>query len=219
MLLERRLKRMVSAVILCGGKATRLRPVTQNIPKAMVKVNGRPIIDRQLEWLASHGITDVVLACGYKSKVLKAHLGEKVKYSVESKPLGTGGALKKALELVTDKDCVVINGDNISNVDLKLLMKNRKRANPLLTLVQFRCPYGVYRKGTFTEKPILDDWISAGIYYFSPKALDKLIAFDRISSIEKEYFACVPIDVYRHRGKWITIDSKKDLDDAEELLK
>ena len=165
---------MVSAVILCGGKATRLRPVTQTIPKAMVKVNGKPIIDHQLEWLEKNGITNVVLACGYKWKVLKQHLGNRVKYSVENKPRGTGGALRYALELIESQDAVVLNGDNLSDISLERMIKTDLMF-PNVALVKFRCPYGVYRSGHFEEKPLLDVWINAGVYYFSKTAINDFI--------------------------------------------
>lgn len=211
------MKRLVSAIILCGGKATRLRPVTQTIPKAMVKVKGRPIIDHQLEWLEKNGITDVVLACGYKWKVLKDHLGKRVKYSVETKPLGTGGALRAALEHIESNDAVVLNGDNISDISLKYMIKS-ELVFPNVALVKYRCPYGVYRGGHFEEKPLLDVWVNAGVYYFSKYAINSFIKMVPVS-LEKDFFANTPLAIYKHKGKWVTVDTKKDVEDAEELLK
>src|SRR5262249_10530512 len=86
------------AVILAGGKATRLRPFTDDGPKAMVPVGGKPIVDWQLEWLAQAGCEHVVISCGYLAEVLGKHLADhsyplSIEVAVESEPLGRGGAL------------------------------------------------------------------------------------------------------------------------------
>src|SRR3989344_7791153 len=92
------------AIILAGGKGERLRPLTNDRPKVMIDLAGKPIILWQIEWLKSHGIKTFVVASGYKHEVIEEFLGDgskfgvKIFYSVEDKPLGTGGATKKAFQ-------------------------------------------------------------------------------------------------------------------------
>src|SRR3989304_860614 len=94
------------ALILAGGKGERLRPLTSARPKPMIPLAGKPILEHQLEWLHGQGVTDVILLCGYLSEVVSSHFGDgsrlglRIAYSVESEPLGRGGAFKKAFQLV-----------------------------------------------------------------------------------------------------------------------
>ncbi|RLC56436.1 MAG: nucleotidyltransferase, partial [Chloroflexi bacterium] len=96
------------ALIIAGGEGERLRPLTDDRPKNMVPVAGRPIVEHQLEWLRENGVTHAVFLCGYKADVLQAHVGDGssfgvgVQYSVETEPLGRGGALKLGFALVPE---------------------------------------------------------------------------------------------------------------------
>jgi NDP-sugar pyrophosphorylase family protein len=115
----------VQCVILAGGLATRMRPLTDTIPKALLDVQGRPFVDYQLEWLSSHGVTDVVLSIGYKGEMLRAHVddgarfGLRVQYVDEGEDLrGTAGALKLADErAVLEEAFLVTYGDSFLPID------------------------------------------------------------------------------------------------------
>lgn len=200
------------AIILCGGQALRLRPHTDDRPKALVDLGGITFVDYQLDWLSRHGITDVVLACGYQWERLKAHLGSRVKYSVEAEPLGTAGAARQALSQLNDSSSfVLVNGDNISDVDLHQVIAQGPES---IVLTQFQCPYGVWQdQGHFVEKPLLPYWINTGIYYFSQKTLDH-----PGSSLEIDIFPKIALKPYRHSGFWKTVDTSKDLKEVREWL-
>jgi NDP-sugar pyrophosphorylase family protein len=115
----------VQCVILAGGLATRMRPLTDTIPKALLDVEGRPFVDYQLEWLAGHGVTDVVLSIGYRGEMLRAHVGDgtrfgvRVSYVDEGENLrGTAGALKLADERgVLEEAFLVTYGDSFLPID------------------------------------------------------------------------------------------------------
>jgi len=115
----------VPCVILAGGLATRMRPLTDEIPKALIPIDGRPFIDHQLGWLAGHGVTDVVLSIGYRGEMLRAHVGDgrqlglDVRYVDEGRQLrGTAGALRLALaEGALDERFLVTYGDSFLPVD------------------------------------------------------------------------------------------------------
>lgn len=119
----------MEAIILAGGLGTRLRSVVTDIPKPMAPVAGRPFLDYILYYLKAQGVTRVVMAVGYKWEVIKEHynnpdnaLGLEIAYSVETEPLGTGGAIFKAAELINGGNFFIINGDTSFGVDLKHLM-------------------------------------------------------------------------------------------------
>lgn len=209
---------MTLGIILCGGKATRLRPITQTIPKALVKVRGKPIIDHQLDWLKKQGVDTVILAVHHKWRSLRSYLSTRTDinliYSVEDEPLGTGGALKKAWRVVeaSGEDGVfVINGDNISNVDLK---KVKHKGSPCVTSVLTRSPYGIIRGGRFVEKPLMKERINAGIYYFDRSFNVYFPAGLKCFSLEYDVLAKIGFREFKHAGEWVTVDSKRDLDEA-----
>lgn len=171
------------AVILAGGYGKRLRPLTDNVPKTLVEVCGRPIIDWQVRWLKTHGITSYVLLVGYlKEKVIdyfekrKKELGIEVEYSEEKIPLGTAGALKNAERLLkNDEQFFMLNGDNITNIEVSRMHLDSDVAS--IALVPLRSTYGVThlegdRIVRFDEKPIIKDyWMNSGVYLMSRSIL------------------------------------------------
>ena len=106
----------MEAVILAGGLGTRLRPCVENLPKPLAPVGGRPFIEYILDYLYNNGVCRSVISTGYMSEAIEssvgsAYRGMTVRYSREENPLGTGGAIKKALSLCSDESIVVVNGD------------------------------------------------------------------------------------------------------------
>ena len=111
------------AILLCGGAGLRLRSVTGNAPKGMAAVAGRPFLELLLRQLRRHGFERAILAVGYRKEVIRSHFGERafglhLAYSVESSPLGTAGALRKAADLVQSDAALVMNGDSYTEVNL-----------------------------------------------------------------------------------------------------
>lgn len=141
------------AIILCGGFGTRLAPVLEpNMPKCMAPVMGRPMVDLIIRNLRKQGISDITLALHYKSERFVDYFGDKVKYKIENEPLGTGGAIKNAIE--GDEPVLVLNGDTISDINYDDMLANH--AGPLTIAV--------------TQKD--GHMISAGIYIVSPSLFD-----------------------------------------------
>jgi NDP-sugar pyrophosphorylase family protein len=112
----------VKAFVLAGGLGTRLRPRFGDLPKALAPLHGRPFIVHQLEWLAAHGVRDVVLCLGLGADQVRATLGDgsahgvRLFYSIEEEPLGTGGALRRASRWA-DGPALVLNGDTLVTLD------------------------------------------------------------------------------------------------------
>ena len=134
----------MQAVILAGGLATRLRPMTDLIPKSMIEINGRPFIEYQLDMLRKQRVTDVVLCIGYLGDQIEHHVGDgckfgvKVKYSYEGKQLlGTAGALKNAEHLLNEQ-FFVMYGDSYIFVDFSTVLSYFKRFNKLGLMVVYK---------------------------------------------------------------------------------
>jgi mannose-1-phosphate guanylyltransferase len=180
----------MTAVILVGGEGTRLRPLTCNIPKAIVPILNRPFLEHLLDYLKRHGVRDAVLAMGYLPDLIRNSLGDgsqlgiRLTYLVEDSPLGTAGAVKNA-ESYLDGPVIVFNGDIITEIDLTAMMKCHKEVRPkvsiALTPVDNPTIYGVVETDPqgmvrrFVEKPSWDkvttNMINAGIYILEPDVL------------------------------------------------
>ncbi|MFA4929347.1 MAG: NDP-sugar synthase [Patulibacter sp.] len=194
----------VQAVILVGGKGTRLQPLTAERPKPIVSLVDRPFMAYMLEWVAAHGITDVIMCCGFLPDALQDVLGDGSRYGVkltwviEPDPRGTAGALKMAEQHITGR-FVMLNGDVLTDIDLSAQLRQHEQtgATGTLGLVPVEDPtaYGLVRVhddgrvSGFLEKPDLaeidTDLISAGVYVLEPSVLE-MIPPDRMVSIERE---------------------------------
>ena len=216
----------------------RLRPLTDDRPKALIPVNGRPIAEYQIEWLAKEGGVDsVTFACGYKWEKLKEHFGSsyngvKIGYSVEEEPLGTGGGLKRAFSVGASDDLTIVtNGDIITDLPLKRMMDSHRQAGEIsasMLVVPYRSRFGVVKidklkmvRG-FDEKPAFPDiWINGGVYILNPRRIVRGLP-DK-GDIERETFpklvAHGDLLSFPHYGEWFFVDSMKDLKELEESMK
>lgn len=134
----------MQVVILAGGYASRLKTLTENIPKALLKINKKPFINYQLKYLKNQGITDVVLCLNHLAEQITSHVGDGSKYGLivnysydGIKPLGTGGALKNAFNFL-DENFFVMYGDSFLPVDFKKIYREfvKKKANALMTIYE-----------------------------------------------------------------------------------
>ena len=173
-------------VILAGGFGTRLRPFTDNRPKPLVHMEGRPIIEHIIERAKDCGFTDFYLLTHYKSEMLKDHLGDgsafgvNVTHIVEDVPLGTAGGLGK-LKGYFESPFLVTNGDVITDINYADFLRFHVHSGAHATIAtkkhQMQNPYGVLEiEGShvfnFIEKPVITSNISAGIYAFSSCVFD-----------------------------------------------
>lgn len=177
------------AVILCGGKGTRLEPLTLKTPKSMIRVNDRSLIEHMFDLLKRHGITDVILAVGHLRDKIKDHykdgseFGMHVQYVEEEEPLGTAGCMHLAKGMLTDS-FIVTNGDELKDINIEEMYefhkKNRALATIALTTVEDPSQYGVARlQGSniqeFVEKPKKEEapsnLINSGFYILEPEVI------------------------------------------------
>ena len=228
------------ALILAGGRGERLRPLTDSVPKPMVPLDGKPILHHQVNWLIKGGITDIAFLAGYQWEVIRDYFGGgqpfgfNAIYSVEDTPLGRGGAIRKGMaSLPPDADpIVVVNGDVITDMPIGHLiaryyheLQQRSKYLGTITVVPFQSPFGIVdvtvddRVAGFREKVELPFWINAGIYVLSRRIEEHMPA---LGDHETETFPALAeaglLTAYRCREYWRSIDSFKDLSEAEEHL-
>lgn len=192
------------AVVLCGGAGLRLRSVTGDVPKSMATVANRPFLEVLLRQLRRHRFTRVILAVGYRREVIRSHFGERafglsLTYSAESSPLGTGGALRKAADLVDSESILVMNGDSYTDADLRKFVadyrESKADASVVVVPADGRVDCGtVLVAGTsrvvgFVEKqnPFHAPYVNAGIYLLSSRILED-VPPGLQTSLEEELF-------------------------------
>lgn len=223
----------MQALILAGGKATRMRPYTDDRPKAMVEVCNKPIIEHQLDWLTSHGVDTVVVSCGFKAEIIQEHLSAvstsaQIIYAVESEPLGRGGGLKFAAGHLPNKSetFIAMNGDIIVQFAISELLSLHKDQAAVATigLAAFQTSWGVAElEGNlvrgFIQSPVLPYWINGGIYAFEPEIVAMLpdkgdhedTTFPKLAGDGKLAGYFIP-------GYWRGIDTVKDVLEATKEL-
>lgn len=200
----------MKAIILVGGEATRLRPLTCNTPKAMIPVINTPFLEHVIHHLSQHRVKEIVLASSQRQQAIEDYFGDgsqfgiKLHYSIEDTPLGTGGAVKNA-ENYLDETFLVLNGDIITDLDITDMMHFHQSRKAKVTiariLVDDPTSYGLIETDVqgkitrFLEKPKPDEvttnYINAGTYIFEPDVLACIPPQVKFS-IEHEFFATLP---------------------------
>jgi NDP-sugar pyrophosphorylase family protein len=224
------------AVILAGGRGSRLRPFTTIFPKPLMPVGEMPILEILLRQLRSHGVVDVTMLTGHLAYLLEGYFGDGTKlgmsvdYVREAEPLGTAGPLRQLAGQVDD-DFFVMNGDLLTDLDFGALMKRHKEEGCEVTLGTFSraetIELGVVRIGEhgrvvdYDEKPTLQYDVSMGIYAMSPRVLVRIPDghYDMPNLILDLLAAGVPVASWRHDGRWLDIGRPDDYDDANDLLR
>ena len=217
----------LKAIILAGGRGKRLRPITDYIPKPLISIKNIPIIEWQIKYLKKFGISEVIICSGYKTEMIENYLknkklGIKITFSIENKPLGTGGAIKKAGKKIKDKSFMVINGDIITNIDLEKLLKKENS----IASIQLKTNFGILQTDKdkiikFDEKKEIENlWINAGIYHLNKESIKEL---PNVGDIEKtlfpDYAKKEKLSTIKFtNSKWYSIDSFKDMEECSLVI-
>jgi NDP-sugar pyrophosphorylase family protein len=223
------------ALAIAGGRGERLKPLTDSIPKPMVPLNGRPMIAYQVDWMLSHGVTDVIFLCGYLGEKIQEYFGDgrrfgfNAHYSFEEQPLGRGGAVRKGMAMVpkSSRTVLVTNGDNVTDQPLSEMLELHRSRKALATmmLVPYPSQYGVVETDgagmvtQFVEKGRLPFWINAGVYLFD-RSLEKRLpeVGDHETSTFQELAKERRMAALKSKALWMTVDSPKDLREVEARL-
>ena len=221
-------------VILAGGYGTRISEYTKTIPKPMIKIRNKPILVHIMEHYASYGFDNFYIALGYKGQVIKDYFkNKKFKWKINLINTGlktmTGGRLKRLKKYIKNETFFMTYGDGVSDINLKKLLNFHKKNNKLVTLTAVRPParFGAIKlEGNkvkiFKEKDKMDEgWINGGFFVMEPKFLN-FIKNDQ-TFLEREPLekatSLNQLMAFKHRGFWQCMDSKKDKDKLEKILR
>lgn len=218
-----------AAVIMAGGKGMRLGALTKNMPKPMLKIAGRPILERIVIHLVGSGIRKIYLAVNYLSHIIEDHFGDgahfgcQIDYLREEKPLGSGGALALLPE-PQEHPLLVMNGDLVTDFPVRRLLRYHEKggyaATMALTPYQHEVPFGCVNLEngaitSFREKPLLSELANAGIYAFSPHILSRVSDYYPITHL---FESCLenndPIGGYVIEESWADIGMPDELNNA-----
>jgi len=228
-------QRPKTALVLAGGKGERLRPLTESIPKPMVPIGSRPLLEYHLHWLRSEGIERAILLVGYRQEVVREYFsvpripGLSVECVGEDHPLGRGGALRHGFEQagLTDELLVATNGDVVTDQPLEPILALHHSSGALATLMltTMRSPYGVVevdgtgRVTAFREKPQLPHYINAGAYVLSGGLMARFpVEGDHETGLFPQLAKEGKVAGYGSSAFWASVETLKDLEEARRFI-
>lgn len=224
----------MKAVVQCGGKGTRLRPHTSILPKPLMPIGARPVLELVLKWLRRNGIGEVFVTTGYLGHLIRSVCGDgsqwnmRITYTQELEPLGTMGPLSLLREQLNEP-FLVLNGDVLTDLNLNQLIHNHRRSDASITIAtsvrSTKMDFGVIDETDghvtgFREKPELTNLVSMGIYCMNPDVLERVpsgvpFGFDDLMFQMLEDDARV--NVFKHTGLWLDIGRVDDFLKAQDI--
>ena len=221
----------MKAVILAGGRGTRLAPYTTVLPKPLMPVGDRPILEIVVAQLRHHGFSDLVFAVGHLAGLLEAYFGDgerfgvSITYSLEKEPLGTAGPLS-LVEGLTER-FLVMNGDVLTGIDYSGMLSHHQRTGAIATVAvhprSVNINLGVVEQDDegllteYVEKPTLDYRVSMGIYIFEPRVLDfvdRNVRLDLPDLMKRLVAGGEEVSCYNYDGYWLDIGRPDDYEQA-----
>jgi len=223
----------MKALILAGGYATRLRPLSCTRPKLLFPVAGRPMLEWTIDNLRKEGVDEIILAVNYLADMLRRHFktrfnGMRIRYSIDPTPLGTGGPIRQAQRLLGNSETfLAMNGDILSEAPVKSMLQAHRETGAVVTIalhkVEDPSRFGVAKMANqtrieaFIEKPKKSNapssWINAGIYVMEPTVFDYIDAGKKVS-VEREVFPILAkmkkLHGFKYDGPWFDIGKFED---------
>ena len=223
----------LTCLILAGGKGTRLRPITNSLPKPLVKVAGKPIIDYAIDHCLFHGVDKFLILSGYLSSKVVNHVSsmnisqERINFKViDSGDVDIIERIRQALNYVKTKYLIVLYGDTISDVNIDDILNFHKSHNSIATMAtwQIRTNFGVIESDEsglvveYKEKPKMDVWINIGYIVISTDRAGCINNFDTFQEFLENLVETQNLYTYQHNGFHYTVNNLAELQDAEESL-
>lgn len=224
----------MKVVIQAGGKGMRLRPYTHVLPKPLLPVGSKPVLELLLRWLRRSGNRDIYVTTGYLGHLIRAFCGDghdwdvHIRYSEETEPRGTIGALSLLREEL-DESFLVINGDVLTDLNLTAFARSHHASGASLSVATMRrsvrVDFGVIeaerdRIAGFREKPSFSYLVSMGIYCMEPTILEHIpreVAFGFDDLMLRMLEIKVPVNVFQHSGFWLDVGRIEDFQKAQEI--
>jgi len=223
----------MQAIILAGGKGTRLKPYTITIPKPLVPIGEHPILEIVLKHLKRNGFDQITLAVGHQAEILQAYFqngeryGVNIQYSHENQPLGTAGPLKLIKDL--DENFLVLNSDDLTDLNYQKLLKFHVDNDSMVSIGMFikeiQIDLGIiksdknYKVREYIEKPKHQFNVSMGIYAFNKKAINYIPEnerFDFPDLIQSLLQHKKKVLAFHHKGYWLDVGRPEDYERANE---
>lgn len=227
----------MEAIILAGGKGTRLNDTIKNVPKPMADINGRPFLYYLLSWLRQHNAAKIIMSTGYMHEKISGYFGNlfmgiPVVYAVEKTPLGTGGAIMLAMEKAEGNDVVVINGDTFFPIEIDMFFRIHVNSGSRFTMA-LKQMKNFSRYGTvecydttvtkFNEKKFCEKgYINGGIYAINRRSMQSLGmkgSFSLEKDILEQKLTALDIRCMAFDNPFIDIGTPEDYIKAAEMLK
>lgn len=224
----------MKAVIQCGGMGTRLRPFTSVLPKPLMPIGARPVLELLLKWLRRNGIEQVYVTTGYLGHLIRSVCGDgsqwnlKIRYTQEMEPLGTIGPLSLIRDDL-DEPFLVLNGDVLTDLSLSRFVSVHKAHGDLVTIATSarltKMDFGVIDEvdgavKVFREKPSLNHLVSMGIYCMNPgvmKFVPSGIPFGFDDLMLQMLQGGEVVHVFKHEGVWLDIGRVEDFQQAQAI--
>jgi NDP-sugar pyrophosphorylase family protein len=217
----------LTAIILCGGKGERLKPLTETLPKTLVPLNGQPLLAHLLQYLSRSGVKRVVTCVGYKAEMIKEFLSENPQPSMDLVYVDSGDATMTDRLIDARKHvsgpALICYGDTLANVDLESLSVAHHSSDALVTVTIYplHSPFGIVTVDesklvvNFAEKPRLPYWVNIGFMLFRPAAFDYLNPGSNMTEFLSSLVAARALSAYQHEGKHLTVNTEKERAAAE----
>jgi mannose-1-phosphate guanylyltransferase len=224
----------MKAVIQSGGKGMRLRPYTTILPKPLMPVGSKPVLELLLKWLRRNGVYDVYVTTGYLGHLIQSFCGDgrqwnlRITYTEEPEPLGTVGALS-LLRNELDGRFLVLNGDLLTDLNLNSFVSCHREQGCALTIAtvekDIRMDFGIIESKSgkvmrFREKPHLRHLVSMGVYCMEPEMLNHIplgVPFGFDDLMFRMLDLGIPVSTFLHNGFWLDIGRPEDFQKAQEL--
>jgi mannose-1-phosphate guanylyltransferase len=224
----------MKAVIQSGGKGTRLQPYTMVLPKPLMPVGSKPVLELLLKWLRRNGIRQVFITTGHLGHLIRSYCGDgkqwdlQISYTEEPEPLGTVGALS-LLRNQLDGTFLMLNGDVLTDLNINALIASHRQSHASMTVAtvhrSIQTEFGIIeevggRVTRFKEKPVLNHLVSTGIYCMNPDIIDHIpkgvpFGFDDLMycMLGQE----LPVHTFLHNGLWLDIGRVDDFRKAQSV--
>lgn len=217
----------VTAVLLCGGRGERLRPLTDQLPKPLVPINGKPLLDHLLRYLYANGIRRFILCTGYKAEAVETFIRQHSEPEWEIACINSG-AVSMTDRILSARSYIngpalICYGDTLANIDLHALRQQHQASGGLATIAVYPLdsPFGIVsfdesgRVMDFTEKPRLPYWINIGFILCEREALNDIQPRSDMPAFLAALLRAGTLFAYQHSGKHLTVNTEKERTQAE----
>jgi len=213
-------------IVLCGGKGERLYPLTNNIPKPLLKIKEKPILSHIIDHLSKYDLKDLIITTGYKAEIINefitSNYADSMIQMVDSGDADIVKRIQESLEYI-DGDFMLLYGDTLSNIDINDLIKYHHASDSLVTMAVWplTSQFGIVevdetgKVSGFKEKPRLDKWINIGYFYFNKEMAGQIRKYSNFAELLIDVANDGILAAYKHEGIHITVNTIKELAEAE----